>query len=83
MKGNEAITGELTAWEWAVLVIAGAVFTIGWGLVIAAFFAAVLAATRAIDGFVAAGRGPRLPPRRVRLARLKERRDHADERPYP
>jgi len=63
----------LAAWEWGALLAAGAAATLGWGLVIGAFFALVLAAARALDRLAAARRGPRLPSRRIRLARRAAR----------
>jgi hypothetical protein len=64
----------LAAWEWAVLLATGAVTTLGTGLLIAGFFALALAAAGGLDRLVVAWRGPRLSPRRLRLARRAARR---------
>jgi hypothetical protein len=73
---------DLAGWEWGLLLTVGGVATLGWGLVIAGFFALALAAARALDRLAAAWRGPRLPPRRIRLARrLRGRRGQAAPHP--
>jgi hypothetical protein len=64
---------DLAGWEWAALAAAGTAATLGWGLAIAAAIAAALAAAGAAERFIAARRGPRLAPRRVRLARRAAR----------